>query len=187
MAGQAGYGSPVIWWNWYPIWPVATLKKPALQAPRFLVLRTFKAIGWAADDRRMAFFDWSEKYSVGVRSIDDQHKRLFELINELFDAMRAGRGDVALGKVLDGLVDYTKTHFAFEEKLLQSNGYAHLVAHRKVHEGLTAQVMDLAAKFKVGKTTLSIQTSSFLKDWLSNHILTTDKNYSAHLAGRGVH
>ena len=47
--------------------------------------------------------------------------------------------------------------------------------------------MDLAAKFKAGKTTLSIQTGSFLKDWLSNHILTTDKSYGPHLASRGVH
>ena len=135
----------------------------------------------------MAFFEWSEKYSVGVQAIDDQHKRLFGLINDSFEAMRAGMGDAALGKVLDGLVDYTKTHFRFEEKLLQSNGYPSLAAHQKVHEGLTAQVMDLAAKFKAGKTTLSIQTGSFLKDWLSNHILTTDKSYGPHLASRGVH
>jgi hemerythrin len=135
---------------------------------------------------RMAFFDWSEKYSVGVPSIDGQHKRLIEIINSLYDAMRAGHGEFALGKTLDDLVDYTKTHFRFEENLLQTKNYPDLAAHKKVHEGLTAQVMDLVKQYKAGKATLSIQTGTFLKNWLGNHILNTDMKYSAHLVNRNA-
>jgi hemerythrin len=134
----------------------------------------------------MAFFEWSEKYSVGVPSIDGQHKKLIEIINSLYDSMRAGHGELALGKTLDDLLSYTRTHFRFEENLLQSKGYPDLVAHKKVHESLTAQVLDLVNQHKAGKTTLSIQTGTFLKNWLANHILATDQKYSEHLIARGA-
>jgi hemerythrin len=134
----------------------------------------------------MAFFEWSDKYSVGVLSIDGQHKRLIEIINILYDAMRAGQGEFVLGKTLDDLVDYTKTHFRFEENLMQTKGYPDLAAHRKMHEGLTTQVWELAHQYKSGKTTLSIQTGNFLKSWLTNHILNTDMKYSEHLVARGA-
>jgi hemerythrin len=134
----------------------------------------------------MAFFEWTDKYSVGVPSIDGQHKRLIEIINSLYESMRAGQGEIALGKLLEDLASYTRTHFRAEEKLLESNGYPELAVHKKVHEALAAQVMDLIAQHKAGKTALSIQTGNFLKNWLSNHILNTDKNYSEHLVRRGV-
>jgi hemerythrin len=134
----------------------------------------------------MAFFEWSEKYSVGVPSIDRQHKKLIEIINALYDAMRAGHGEFALGKTLDDLASYARTHFRFEENLLETKGYPDLDAHKKVHEGLYAQVLDLVSQYKAGKTALSIQTGTFLKNWLANHILNTDMKYSEHLVNRGA-
>jgi hemerythrin len=134
----------------------------------------------------MPFFEWNDKYSVGVPSVDGQHKRLIEIINTFYDAMREGKGESALRQTLDDLIDYTNTHFRYEENLLQAKGYPDLAAHKKVHESLTAQVMDLVSKYKAGKAALSIETGNFLKNWLANHIMTTDHKYSQHLVSRGA-
>jgi hemerythrin len=134
----------------------------------------------------MAFFEWSDEYSVGVSSIDRQHKKLIEIINTLYESMQAGQGEFALGRTLDDLASYARTHFRFEENLLETKGYPDLALHKKVHEGLYEQVMDLASQYKAGKTALSIQTGTFLKNWLANHILNTDMKYSEHLVARGA-
>jgi hemerythrin len=65
----------------------------------------------------MALFDWKEDYSVGVASIDDQHKRLIAWINRLHEAMTAGAAGNVMEQTLADLIDYTVYHFATEEKL----------------------------------------------------------------------
>ena len=67
----------------------------------------------------MGYIRWSEKYSVNVTKIDEQHKKLVSLINEMYDAMRAGKGKDILGAVIAKIVDYTVYHFSTEELLLQ--------------------------------------------------------------------
>lgn len=135
----------------------------------------------------MALFDWKPEYSVEIASIDAQHKKLVDFINELHDAMRAGKGAEALGKVLKGLVDYTKNHFAAEEKLMAEHGYADLAAHKAEHEALLEKVGEVTAKFEQSKGSgLTIDVMNFLRDWLTKHILGTDRKYSAHLKAKGV-
>ncbi len=134
----------------------------------------------------MAFFPWDPSYSVGIAKIDEQHKKLFALVNELYEAMHAGKAADIIGKVFASLLDYTRTHFADEERLLSVNGYSDLAAHKKLHEDLTKQVADLADKFKQTGVAPSIQVSSFLRDWLKNHILGTDKKYAPFLNAKGV-
>jgi hemerythrin len=134
----------------------------------------------------MAYFDWDEKYSVGVKIIDQQHMRLVELLNELYEAMRSGRGKDVLQGVLDGLVDYTLSHFSTEEKLMDANSYPEKWLHKKEHTNLTRQVSELQAEYRTGKSTLTVEVSSFLKDWLVNHIQETDKRFGAFLNGKGI-
>ena len=134
----------------------------------------------------MTYFAWNEKYSVHIREIDEQHKKLVSLVNELFEAMQAGKGKDVLGKVLSGLVTYTKSHFATEERLMRDHGYDEYLVHKQVHDSLTKKVLELNAQFQSGQTALTIQVSNFLKDWLTNHILGTDKKYSALLNRKGV-
>jgi hemerythrin len=135
----------------------------------------------------MAYFEWKEEYSVHIAQIDAQHQNLVALLNELFEAMQAGKGKEVTGKILANLVDYTVVHFQNEEKLLQSKGYPGLPAHCQEHVRFTQQVFDFQEQFASGKVALSVQISGFLKDWLSKHILQTDKQYSEYLTSRGVH
>jgi hemerythrin len=134
----------------------------------------------------MALLDWNESYSVGVAKFDEQHKRLFAFVNELNDGMKAGKGKEALGKVLDGLIDYTATHFAAEEKMMSEHQYLQANAHKIEHDKLVKQVLQLQANYKAGKALLSLEVMSFLKDWLYNHIMGTDKKYGVYFNGKGI-
>jgi hemerythrin len=127
-------------------------------------------------------FPWRETYSVHIPQIDSQHQQLIGLINELHGAMLQGTGATAMGHILDNLVRYTQSHFAFEEALLQQRGYSALTAHRAEHEKLTAQVVDLQQRFRAGKVVMSVPVMQFLKDWLATHILNRDMQYAKELA-----
>lgn len=130
----------------------------------------------------MAFINWSDKLSVGVQQMDMQHKRLVELINELYEAMNSGKGNDVLEGVLNGLITYTKTHFKAEEQLMQQYGYPNFPGHKKLHDELTSQVVELNEKIKSGQVVTAVSVGNFLKDWLQNHIMIEDMKYGQFIA-----
>jgi len=135
----------------------------------------------------MPLMQWNEKMSVGIDSIDAEHKKLVGMLNDLYDGMQSGRGKEALGKVLDNLIAYTAAHFKNEEKHFVQTGYPASAAHKKEHDDLTKQVLDVQAKYKAGAAgTLSLEVLSFLKNWLVTHIQGSDKAYGPHLKSKGV-
>jgi len=130
---------------------------------------------------------WNENMSVGVKVLDEDHKRLVAMINELHDGLKAGHGKDALGKILDTLISYTKSHFAREEQFFARTGYPNSAVHKKEHDDLTRQVLEVQAKFKGGATTgLSLEVMAFLKNWLTNHIQGSDKKYGPYLNSKGI-
>jgi hemerythrin-like metal-binding protein len=128
-----------------------------------------------------ALFPWKDAYSVRMPRVDTQHKGLIALINELHAAMLEGHAKQALSRILDELVDYTEQHFAFEESMLRQRGYSALAAHQQLHLRLTSQVHELRDKLRAGKITVTIETLHFLKNWLSDHILSADMAYAREL------
>ena len=134
----------------------------------------------------MNLITWTDNLSVNIRAIDEEHKKLINMINELHSSMGSGKGKETIGKVLTGLVNYTKTHFASEERLMEKNAYAGYLNHKAQHDALTNQVMDLHAKFQEGKTLVTVEVMNFLKDWLADHIQNTDKKYGPFLNGKGI-
>jgi hemerythrin len=126
----------------------------------------------------MPLLIWNPRFSVGIESFDSQHKRLINLVNQLHEAMMKGKAEDALHRVLHELVEYTKTHFAAEERFMQSHGFSGYLAHKTEHDKLTKQVVDFQREFLEGKIALSISLLSFLKTWLTEHIMGTDKKYS---------
>jgi len=134
----------------------------------------------------MSQFIWDTKYSLNITELDRQHQRLFALFNELFDAIQDGHGDVVVGKVLTGLVDYTVYHFETEEKLFQQHGYGDEAAHRAEHAKLTEQAKELVRRQQSGEAKVTLATLKFLFDWLNNHILGSDKKFAPFLVERGV-
>lgn len=129
--------------------------------------------------------EWSRSYSVGVRQMDAEHQRLIDIINNLYAAMRSGRSKDAIGTILDELVDYTKTHFAHEERLMQESSYAGFDEQKRSHEALIAQVVEIQGKYRAG-TALGQEVMTFLKNWLVNHIQGLDKRYGPVMNKKGI-
>ena len=134
----------------------------------------------------MGLFAWKEEYSVNVKEIDHQHRQLVDMVNELYDAMSQKKGKEVLGTILAKLINYTGTHFSFEEKLLEQNGYPDFEEHKAKHEKMVAKVVALQNDHNSVKIALSLEVSKFLQDWLNKHILGTDKKYSGFLNSKGV-
>jgi hemerythrin len=131
-------------------------------------------------------FEWKNSYSVGIASIDAQHQTLFAIGNELYNAMSTGQARSALNKILERLVQYTKSHFAHEERLMKLHDYPDFAAHKAQHDQLTAQVLQFQAELAGGRVTMSVQVLKFVKDWLVNHIQGTDRRYAPHLISQRV-
>jgi hemerythrin-like metal-binding protein len=134
----------------------------------------------------MALLTWQDKYSVGIRQIDDQHKQLITMINDLNDAMLAGKGKDVLMQVLNKLATYCVSHFAVEEKLFDTHAYPETADHKEKHHKMTSKVKALMGEVQSGKSTISIEVMNFLKNWLDKHILETDMKYSPYLISKGV-
>ena len=126
----------------------------------------------------MALFAWNPKYSVGVELFDDQHKRLFSLLNQLHDGMHYGHREAILHTVLLELTTYTEEHFAAEEAAMDFHGYPGIAAHRAEHDKLRAEVQSFLKKCEAGELTLNVEIVNFVLNWLTVHIMKTDKEYS---------
>jgi len=130
--------------------------------------------------------DWTDQLSVGVPSIDSQHRKLIDLINDLHAAMAAGRGAELLGKTFKGLVHYTLSHFAYEEQLMRQTAFPGLEAHRAEHTRLVDTVQKLQQDWRSGKVAISMEMLWFLKDWVGGHIVGMDKKYGPHVTAAGA-
>lgn len=135
----------------------------------------------------MPLIEWSDELSVGIDSIDEQHKKLVNMINALNDAMLTGSSNELLGKIFTGLAAYTQKHFAYEENMFAEYGYADSVKHKRQHSELIAQVVELKKNFiENPQATITTDLMQFLKRWLTNHIMKTDKEYTEFLLSKGV-
>jgi hemerythrin len=123
--------------------------------------------------------DWTDELSVSVTEIDDQHKKLIELINRLHDAMKAGQGKEVLESTLQELAAYTVYHFQAEEQYMEEFKYPRYSSHKVEHDAFVKKVTDLQKDFAEGRLGLTLDLMKFLKDWVNNHIKATDKQYSA--------
>jgi hemerythrin len=119
--------------------------------------------------------------------MDAEHKRMFEIVRELYTAMRSGQGGEVAGGVFRRLIDHTSKHFAAEEKLMEDHGYPLLALHRAEHKGLADQILAFKKDFDAGSSAVLPQLLGFMDGWLKNHTQTVDQKYVAFLTSRGVH
>ena len=130
---------------------------------------------------------WSDEFSVGIKSIDEQHKKIVNMIKTLHDALDKGKAPAVLDKIINGLLDYTGQHFTYEEELFDKYGYPDAGDHKKEHAKLDKRVLKLKAELDAGSLKIGeVLLLELLYDLLQNHILKTDKKYSAFLVGKGV-
>jgi methyl-accepting chemotaxis protein/hemerythrin len=129
---------------------------------------------------------WDQSFSTSIATFDDQHKKLFTMVNELSDSMQRKRSKDAIASVLQRLIEYTGSHFAAEEAAFKKAGYPDEVQHCQIHNDLVRQVLDLQQKFSSGETVLTNDVIQFLQNWLVNHIKGDDRRYGQHLSKHGI-
>jgi hemerythrin len=131
-------------------------------------------------------FVWNDSYSVNVDSIDSQHQTLFRLAGDLHRAILAGAVKASLGELLVRLVQYTETHFAYEEELMRQADYPELTAHKREHDDLARRVRDFQKDFEEGRIGTAIGLLQFLKEWLQKHLTESDHKYTPYLRAKGL-
>lgn len=135
----------------------------------------------------MRFFEWDDRYRLGIEPVDGQHRRLVEMVDELFAAMHAGEGRAALERILNALLEYTVSHFDAEERWMARNGYPELDEHRRIHRRMREHVVGLKERYDAGKLTSPVQIGNFLRNWLNRHILGTDRKLADFSRNSGGH
>jgi hemerythrin len=120
---------------------------------------------------------WMTAYEVNVAEIDEQHRELFRWFNELMDAVWDGKGKDAIKDVLASTANYAVAHFATEERYMQQYGFPGYIAHKKLHDDFTADVVKFVQKYeREGATTeVIVSVVSGLGDWTRDHIRATDQ------------
>lgn len=126
-------------------------------------------------------FEWTDEYSVGITEIDQQHRRLFDIINNLYEAFKKGKADLLISETLDELLLYTKYHFKSEETLMKEYDFPNIREHQKMHLEFENMIVNKINDMKRGSKEVHYETMLYLRDWLSEHILGTDKAYFKNL------
>jgi len=125
----------------------------------------------------MSIIEWRDEYSVGIQEIDEEHKQLVRLINQLNEAIVMGSKRERIEVVFNELTDYTRIHFAVEEALMRIVHYKGYDSHKEIHDDITHQVLAFKEKFNNGKYQSASELMNFLINWLFNHINQVDKAY----------
>jgi hemerythrin-like metal-binding protein len=122
--------------------------------------------------------EWQPEYSVGVEEIDDQHKEFVRMMNEFETSLSLGYTDNLVYQVLDRLEAYAIHHFATEEMYFAKFRYDNTQEHINEHTFLLDHIKNLKAKHVVDEIKLGRELIDFLQDWLINHIISSDKQYT---------
>ncbi len=127
----------------------------------------------------MSYWEWDPKLNTGVDVIDGQHRRIVEFINTLHDIIETHEDEKA-GEVLNDLVEYTLTHFAFEEELMIQSGYPLELGHKAEHEEFVRRINDYQERYNSGNDSdVAKELMAELKHWLASHIRFEDHEYVA--------
>lgn len=130
--------------------------------------------------------EWTNELSVGIQEIDEQHKILVNLLNQLHEAIVCHHGNDTAVQIMNQLCEYTKTHFTVEESLMRILGYTDYDNHKEHHELLIKQVQRLRKKLETHGSSISFELLHFLKLWLTKHIMEEDMEYVPHFLQNGA-
>ncbi len=126
-------------------------------------------------------FEWSQKYSVDITLIDEQHKQLIDIINQLYRALKYGKAKNEIDVIIAELVRYTIYHFETEEMYFSQFEYPYSIEHATEHTKFRTKIEEFKSKIEERTVMLSYEVMTFLKNWLANHILISDKKFSLYI------
>ncbi|MDR1143716.1 MAG: bacteriohemerythrin [Spirochaetaceae bacterium] len=132
-----------------------------------------------AVNKKSELVSWSSTFSVGIKLIDDQHKELLNLTNDLFNHCVGDDAEerAYFEKVIHEAVKYVKIHFATEEKIMRKTNFSGFLDHKREHEAFVLTVVEQIQAFNEGKKFTLTAFTKFLKNWILTHIALQDKQY----------
>ncbi len=139
----------------------------------------------------MKLFEWDGSLNVGITQVDNQHERLFALVNAYFAVMRNAEAGTIIADTITELFDYATEHFALEEKMLQDHGYPQLAEHRAEHAYYLGKIASYQVMLREGigsveGRAITVELWKFMKGWLVEHIMTRDMEYRNHFRSNGI-
>lgn len=129
----------------------------------------------------MEIIEWSESLSVGIQKVDEQHKMLIQMMDQLDQAIRSSQSSEVIEDVLTNLFNYAQQHFALEEELFRKHKYPEMALHELEHQRFIAKAFAFKERLSAKRPGLALELLTFLSSWVLNHIELTDKRYSKHL------
>ncbi len=135
---------------------------------------------------RSVKLELTQNLLVGIGTVDQQHRKLVDLINDLNDAIVNGKGRDAISATIDRLTEYVIKHFGDEEKLMEKANYSDIANHKLAHVAFMDKVASFKAEFESGKGLVSSSIVQFLWDWLIKHIGNVDKRYVPQMKQAGI-
>jgi len=129
-------------------------------------------------------FTWKDEFNLGVKSIDDQHKKLFDFLNRLHDIANRNDGfdhHDEIVQIFGELRDYTVYHFKYEEELMAKYGFdeQEIASHKAEHDGFVAKMLQVQKEnIDEHKDQVLSAVINFAIDWITKHIFKTDKKYA---------
>jgi hemerythrin len=121
---------------------------------------------------------WTPDLSVGEEVIDKEHQKWIALLNDFYQGLMDGKSKEKLTELVIGMLDYTKYHFANEERYMKSINYPDFEQHKEKHDQYVAKITEFHQKIANDQMILSLEVTNFLKTWLINHIKGTDQQYA---------
>ena len=125
----------------------------------------------------MEFFKWDDKYLIGINQIDEQHKIIFKILNEAYDAFLKNEHQDKLDEIIDNLINYSHFHFKTEEEYFKKFPDESVKNHILQHELFKQKINSFKEQYTKDKKGVFYVIIKFIKDWFLNHINIVDKIY----------
>lgn len=122
---------------------------------------------------------WDKNFSVGVENLDEQHKNIINILNDLYTAIQEKKGNATLYLYFCELIEHATVHFACEETYMQEMEYAGFFDHRIEHDAILDKLIQHKKTYEVCETFLSTEHLQFMRAWMIHHMAFSDQKYAA--------
>jgi hemerythrin-like metal-binding protein len=122
----------------------------------------------------MSLIEWKDEFSVGVASVDVEHRQMIDLINDLHALVGEKASEEEVSTMLGEIFAQISAHFALEEKFMRETRYPHFPEHKRDHEKLLDELRDIMDRVEDDGAYDEMALSAELRDWFTNHFRTHD-------------
>ncbi|KUO60880.1 hypothetical protein APF79_05220 [bacterium BRH_c32] len=136
------------------------------------------------NEGKMKFIEFSDDASCGFKEIDNQHIRMINIANDLYDAILISNKE-KISEQLEELVLDLQTHFEYEETIMKETKFQGYISHKLEHDRVLKHTRDDAAAYKNGKINFGTENMKSFKTWFYNHLDFNDKKLGKFLAEQG--